>query len=78
MRNEVMPGHHTLSPRPLRGKCFREGGGEQAQGPGGLVSFPRAFSQRADLDRRGELEGGRGTPSWQDVWVVLGQQAALA
>ena len=57
MRDDVMPGDHTLSPRPFRGRCFGEGGGEQAQGPGGLVSIPRAFSQRADLDRRGELEG---------------------
>ena len=40
--------------RSFRGKRFREGGGELAQGPGGLVSIPWAFSCRADLTLIGE------------------------
>lgn len=50
---------------PLRsfwGKRFGEGGGEQAQGPGGLLSIPRAFSCRADLTLIG-VANSRGAPS---------------
>lgn len=46
--------------RSFRGKRFGEGGGEQAQGPGGLLSIPRAFC-RADLTLIG-VANSRGAP----------------